>query len=130
MQLYLVTTLPLACSSYTTINDSTRSTSYTNSAGCDNTVFGSSGTWVRFTGVGGTQIPTSPPATNRCGTDATGWYNGFMPNASTTINGTVCYNWSGSTCNWNTAIQVTKCNSFYIYNLINVPICNLRYCTV
>lgn len=80
-------------------------------------------------GSGGTTIPTSTPATHRCGTDAPGWYNGQMPNTSSVINGTVCYNWAGNTCNWSNTIQVANCITYYVYQLVKPPVCTLRYCT-
>jgi hypothetical protein len=47
----------------------------------------------------------------------------------TTTNGTVCFEWSSNTCNWNTKIQVTNCGSYYVYQLGAPPVCSLRYCT-
>lgn len=128
--LCLAANLPSACSSYTTISDSTRSITYSGSSGCDQSTFSSSGTWVRFTGSGGTQIPTSAPAYYRCGTSAPGWYNGAMPSAGNTVTGTVCYYWSGNTCNWSNSVQVANCNSYYVYYVVRPPVCSLRYCTV
>jgi len=86
--------------------------------------------WVRFVGAGGTQIPTSAVGTGRCGTQATGWYSGEMPNAlDAATNGTVCFEWQSKTCNWNTSVLVTNCGSYYVYRLNAPSVCNLRYCT-
>ncbi|CAF1412892.1 unnamed protein product, partial [Adineta steineri] len=86
--------------------------------------------WVRFVGVGGTQIPTSPVPVSRCTTDATGWYSGQIPTTvDTTTSGTVCYNWVSNNCHWNNSISVTNCGSYYVYQLCAPPACELRYCT-
>ena len=122
--------LPSQCSSYTTNNDTTRSVSYSGTVACDSTAFGT-GRWVRFVSPAGTSIPTTAPSTYTCGSDATGWYNGVYPAiAGSTNTGTVCYNWSGNTCNWSNSIQVTNCLTFYVFFLTNPPACQLRYCVV
>ena len=123
--------LPAQCSSYTVYADSTRLTTYTSSSVCDSGVFGTSGVWVRFQSPGGTLIPSSAPSTSTCGTDAPGWYNGPYPSSlgSTTL-GTVCYNWSGATCNWSNQISITHCGSYFVFLLVDPPVCNLRYCNV
>ncbi|CAF4418824.1 unnamed protein product, partial [Adineta steineri] len=112
------------------INDPTRSVNVTTSGGCDQSLFSSGAMWVRFVGVGGTQIPTSPVATFQCDTEATGWYSGQMPTSvDTTITGIVCYNWVSSNCYFNNSISVTNCGSYYVYQLSAPPGCNMRYCT-
>ncbi|CAF2138813.1 unnamed protein product [Rotaria magnacalcarata] len=121
--------LPAACSSYTTISDSTRSVSYTTFVGCDSSSFSSSGMWVRFTGSGGTTIPTYAPGISVCGTSATGWYASALPSSGATVSGTLCYDW-GTTCQWSSSIQVANCNTYYVYLLYPSPVCNLRVCTV
>ncbi|CAF0823152.1 unnamed protein product [Adineta steineri] len=86
--------------------------------------------WVRFVGVGGTQIPTSPVGIGRCGADVTVWYSEQMPTGvGTTSNGTVCFHWTSSNCQWNSSIAVTNCGSYYVYQLSAPPVCNSRYCT-
>lgn len=120
---------PSQCSSYTTISDATRLTTAGGGSVCDSSVFSSSTTWVRFTAPGGTQVATTPPSANQCGTQATGWFNGTMPSSGSTVNGTACYVWGSNTCNWNNNIRVTNCGSFYVFGLILPPICNARYCT-
>ncbi|CAF2130280.1 unnamed protein product [Rotaria magnacalcarata] len=122
--------LPAACSSYTTISDSTRSVSYSGSSGCDSSSFSSSGMWVRFTGSGGTTIPTYAPGTSVCGTIATGWYASALPSSGATVSGTLCYQWISSTCQMSSSIQVANCNTYYVYFLYPPPGCYLRVCTV
>lgn len=116
------------CSSYLSINDSTRLASSSSVALCDQSLFTSNITWVRFFSPGGTQLATTAPSTYQCGTHATGWYNGTMPSAGLTVNGTVCYNW-GSNCFWSNSILVTNCGGFFVFGLVAPPGCNLRYCT-
>lgn len=122
--------IPFQCTNYTENSDATRSKNYTGSiATCDQTTF-SRAQWVRFTGSSGDIIPTSAVPDNRCGTHAAGWYSSEMPtNSFTTVNGTVCFSWSGNTCNWRSNIQVTNCGSYYVYYLTTPSVCQLRYCT-
>ena len=133
-EIFLATTttsaaLPSQCSSYTTDSDSTRNVAYTATVVCDTSTFSSTAVWVRFVSPAGTYIPTSAPSTSTCGTHAPGWYNGPYPStAGSTTTGTVCYNWSGNTCNWSNQIQITHCNTFYVFYLIAPPVCSLRYC--
>ena len=123
--------LPSQCSSYTSMADSTRNTAYASSSVCDSSVFGTTGIWVRFQSPGGTTIPTSAPSYYSCGTDAPGWYNGPYPSsAGSTTTGTVCYYWSGATCNWSNQISTTNCNGYFVFLLIDPPVCNLRYCNI
>ncbi|MCA9687574.1 MAG: hypothetical protein KC457_35765, partial [Myxococcales bacterium] len=87
------------------------------------------GMWYRFTGAAGVVMPESAPTIYSCGTDAPGWLNGVHP---TTDQGVVarqvCFNWGNNTCNWNSNIQVVNCGDFYLYNLVEPPVCYLRYC--
>lgn len=124
------TTIPSwsQCSSYVTINDSTRLSTSTGGSLCDTSIFTSNTTWVRFLPPGGTQIVTWNPSTNRCGAQVTGWYNGTMPSVGMSVNGTVCYSWNVA-CTWMNVIQVTNCGGFYVYGLIAPQGCSFRYCT-
>ena len=118
------------CSSYTTINDATRLQTAAGASACDQSIFSSStGTWVRFSGAGGTELATSAPGINLCGTQSTGWLSTALPASGATANGTVCFAWSSNTCNWNAAVLTTNCGSFYVYYLLAPPVCNARYCT-
>ncbi|CAF1601997.1 unnamed protein product [Adineta ricciae] len=119
------------CYKHQIINDPSRSSNATgNNLLCDQSVFNYTTTWVRFVGEGGTQIPTSAVMSNRCSTNAGGWYSGLMPNdAYSTTNGTVCFSYGNNPCFGNVAVQVTNCGSFYVYGLIRPAGCNFRYCT-
>jgi hypothetical protein len=115
--------LPSQCSSYNLLNDSTRAVTYGSGSACDS---GLAAGWYRFNGG---SMPTSVPSTDRCGTQATGWFNGTNPaTAGQNVSGTACFNWSGNSCNWSASIQVTNCNGYYVYYLNPSPNCNLRYC--
>ncbi|CAF0788844.1 unnamed protein product [Adineta steineri] len=118
------------CYNYTLINDSTRSVNVTAGTTCDSSLFSSGAMWVRFVGVGGTQIPTTPVVTGRCDTNVPGWYSGQMPTAvDTTTSGTVCYNWVSNNCYFSNSISVTNCGSYFVYQLCAPSTCDLRYCT-
>ena len=87
-------------------------------------------TWVRFGGLSGTHIVTSPPSAYTCGTYYPGWYIGQMPARSMTAVGAVCYVSSASaTCTWANGIYVTNCDAYYVYGLVDPPGCHMRYCT-
>ncbi|UJR19152.1 hypothetical protein I4U23_022282 [Adineta vaga] len=122
--------LPAQCFSYSNNSDSTRNVGYSSSSSCDQSVFGSTGKWIRFLSPAGTAIITYNPGYNYCGTNAPGWFKDSYPTlAGNTVNGTVCYYWSGNTCNWSNSISITNCDTFYVFLLIDVPTCSLRYCT-
>ena len=98
---------------------------------CDSSVFTASITWVRFTGSGGTQIPTYTLSGLQCNTHAAGYYTGSMPSAGSIVSGNVCFAYSGSACfSAAVTIQIANCGSFYVYGLAPVPGCNYRYCTI
>jgi hypothetical protein len=85
--------------------------------------------WYRFSGPAGTQMSTALIPTNRCATHAPGWLNGAHPIPSDGIVArTVCFNWNGNQCNWQAQIQVVACPGYYLYNLVDTPVCYLRYC--
>ncbi len=124
------------CSSYTTIDDPSRSILNIGFYGaCDNgALFNSSnnGAWIRFIGSGGSIMASSPPGTNRCGAYVTAWFNGTLP----TTQGTMAV---GEVClTGDPALDLDTYNStvfyctggYYIYFLIPVPFCNTRYCTM
>jgi hypothetical protein len=118
------------CYDYTTINDPTRNVNEGRGNAADQSYFSSGPQWVRFEGEGGTQIPTSQVAMYRCGTNAAGWYSGAMPSVpSTTENGTVCFAWSGGSCQYTHDIRVTNCGSYYVYYLSAPTSGGMRYCT-
>lgn len=122
---------PHQCSVYTVYNDATRHVSPAGGSTCDQTIFSTTfSTWVRFIGIGGTEIPRSATNASRCGTSYTGWYMGTMPTTSMTVVGMVCYASTTSDCFIFNSIVVTNCESFYVYGLIDPPVCNSRYCII
>lgn len=126
-----LTPLPIQCTTYLEIDDGTRLSSYSGgNSSCDQTLFAST-PWVRFTNTSGISLSNCPVATQFCGTNVTGWYSGVYPAIAGTItDGFVCFNWLTNTCSWQTFIQITNCNGFYVYALPPPPICNARYCTI
>ena len=126
-----VTPLPSQCMSYMNINDNTRQASYSGSMElCDQNLFVNA-TWVRFIGGSGISLANCPVAVDNCGGNVTGWYSGVYPaRAGGLTEGTVCFNWAKNTCYWQTNIQITNCNGYYIYQVLPPPTCIARYCTM
>ncbi|MDC0740351.1 DUF4215 domain-containing protein [Polyangium mundeleinium] len=94
---------------------------------CDSDTLGEG--WYRFMGAAGVQMPTFPPPEYACGTDAPGWVQGSYPlNQGEVVNATVCFNWSGNTCEWSSSIQIAHCGGYYVFYLPLTPVCTLRYC--
>ena len=123
--------LPIQCSSYSFVNDPTRLATAAGGSASDISMFSSTYVWYRFYGSGGTQIVTTTPAINRCGTVYPGWYASAMPNYGDTVIGTVCYAISStSICRYSNLVLVTNCGSYYVYGLIDPPAVSTRYCTV
>ncbi|UJR23712.1 hypothetical protein I4U23_026693 [Adineta vaga] len=126
--------LPTECSTYTTVDDPTRSINAPGYAlGCDNVspfLNRSQSIWIRFIGTGGTTLPLTTPGMNICGSQGTGWYYGTMPSTGQLLNGTACFTWDTSVCRFSASISVANCGSFYIYLLPPPPACMMRYCTI
>ena len=120
-------TLPAQCFSYTTNSDPTRLATYTSGSQMDNWL-GTTTTWVRFTGLAGTEIVTWSPGGYNCDTIYTGWYVSTMPSLGSTVSGIVCYSYITGICPLFNTIYVTNCGSFYVYGLVNPPTV-ARYCT-
>lgn len=124
------------CSSYTTINDPSRSVLQTGLYGtCDKgPLFNTSnnGSWIRFIGSGGSIMASSPPGANRCGGYVTVWFNGTLPTTQGTMaNGSICYSIELGYVLVSRDSNVVYCiGGYYIYFLPPVFICNARYCTM
>ena len=118
------------CYYYKYLTDAERSMAYYNGYNvyikCDHLLpFG----WYRFGGAAGTEMPTSCVGKNRCGTHAPGWLNGSHPRATDGIvRAKVCFHWSYDCCLWSANIRVRNCSGFYVYELVPLSACYLRYC--
>ncbi|RMX57261.1 hypothetical protein pdam_00010561 [Pocillopora damicornis] len=119
------------CTNYLQLNDRTRAASVPrgNILKCDQYDMPGDPKWYRFTGASGQMMATSCVPKHYCGTHAPGWLSGAHPTSvGQIVNARVCFHWGGSCCNWNTNIQIKKCNGFYVYKLHKTPVCWLRYC--
>ncbi len=126
-----LTALPLQCTNYTLVNDSTRSAGNSGGGGCDLPGPFDTRGWFRFVGLGGLILANCAPPINSCNTQASGWYSGVYPStAGGTMNGTACFNFYYGTCSYTASASVTNCNGYYVFYLGPPPQCNLRYCTV
>jgi hypothetical protein len=113
------------------INDETRNARHRDFIQCDQLLFESGPTWVRFSGGAGTRLASTPMEGFRCNTQGTGWYNGSYPTVvGATTTGTVCFGWPNNDCQWSNEISVMNCGKFYVFELDAPPACYLRYCTV
>ena len=85
--------------------------------------------WYRFIEGAGHQMPETPPPRFTCGTHAPGWLNGVHPSVEDgVVSREVCYNWNFGPCTWKNNIDVVNCKTFYLYKLVDTPVCALRYC--
>ncbi|CAF3736867.1 unnamed protein product [Rotaria socialis] len=126
------TNLPTQCTSYTSIADTTRLTSYTSCVSCfwDISPYFIAG-WYRFIAPGGTQMPAMPPSTGACGAAWPTWYNGTYPSTSgSTVSSAVCAQASGTLCHpsYYMPVSITNCNGYYVFYLTPVSTTNIRYC--
>ncbi|CAF1244512.1 unnamed protein product [Rotaria sordida] len=128
--------LPSQCTSYNTLTDISRLSTYTSGCcPCDSTV--STG-WTRITGSAGTQLITYPVSTSYCSTNTPGWWNGTHPSTiGATTSGTLCVSYSGYLCNPSYSISpilATNCSGYYVYYLQSMGCycCSFypRYCTI
>lgn len=120
------------CQNYATLNDDWRSTNNTNTEvlHCDQYINWQG--WYRlFLNQTSARIPERCVESNRCGTDAPLWITQPHPTWSGEIvNRTVCNDWSGSCCHFQShTIHVKLCHAnYYVYKLVKPYTCNLAYC--
>ncbi|KAL9963301.1 hypothetical protein ACROYT_G032488 [Oculina patagonica] len=115
------------CQNYQTLSDAERKETYSSvhPYQCDDNLDG----WYRFEGAAGTQMATTCPPTNRCGTYSPGWLsNGHPTVADGTVIRRVYFHRSGDCWRDSLSIQVKNCSSYYIYNLRPPLRCDARYC--
>ena len=91
--------------------------------------------WYRFMAPAGKRLPESPPKFSShnegvCGTHYTGWLNGHHPKkAGELVNRTVCFKVTYSqNCHYTKPVKIRNCGSYFVYYLVDVPDCALRYC--
>ena len=116
------------CSNYLTLSEADREKDFVsgNIRGCDDTL---SKNWYRFTGAAGTQMPTQAVPRRACGTSSSGWLSGTHPReVDGIVERTVCFTDFENTCRWTKTIRVRNCTDFFVYELVPVDFCNLRYC--
>ena len=119
------------CSSYTSINDWTRSVFEEGASQYGDT--GLNG-WYRFIGRSGDSmldyLPTTSSRYYRCNAEKPGYLLGQHPKGSEGIvSRTVCFIYSGSNCWWSTTIKVKNCGNFFVYKLHPLnSYSSLRYC--
>lgn len=123
--------MPYQCTSYTTLNDDTRLTSYVCS-GCYCDSMGN--TWYRIQGPSATRLASTPVSQGSCGTTYPVWFNATLPtNLYQTIVGTACMYYGSDPCypSYSLPVPVTNCGSFYVYYLrpVSSASCYYRYCT-
>ena len=128
-----------SCDDYFVLNDPTRNSEYlVSDYQCDqiDPSYGQQSpgwqgaAWYRMAEPAGTTIPEEPVDSSHCNTFVTGWLNGHHPaTAGETINGKVCFNYEGNTCDYETQIQIKHCTSYYLYYLVEAPNDFSRYCS-
>ncbi|XP_068718113.1 high choriolytic enzyme 2-like [Montipora capricornis] len=117
---------PVCSTNYATLSEANRERDYGGSNNCDKPL---RRRWYRFTGAAGTQMANSSVPRLSCGTHAPGWLRGSHPRiAEGVVQRTVCFTNFGNTCRWKRQIRVVNCLNFYLYKLVPVPFCRLRYC--
>ncbi|XP_048577990.1 pancreatic secretory granule membrane major glycoprotein GP2-like [Nematostella vectensis] len=119
---------PSECIDYTVLSEPDRNINYVNTDDkCDNSL----GTkWYRFTGDGGTMLPTYEVPRLRCNSRASGYMNGTHPSLEEGIvSRKVCFREFNDPCR-SINIRVRNCGPFYVYELVSSVTCFARYCTV
>lgn len=120
------------CQNYATLNDDWRSTNNTNTEvlHCDRDINWQG--WYRlFLNQTSARIPERCVESYSCGTHAPLWITQPHPTWSGEIvNRTVCNDWSGSCCHFQShTIHVKLCHAnYYVYKLVKPYTCNLAYC--
>lgn len=129
----------LACSNYRILNETDRKNDYNTLKNavrkCDGRLRKG---WYRFIGAAGTKMPSKVVPISRCLTDATGWLDGSHPTVNQgAVRSRVCFHWAGrdrrrrkydKPCMWSRYIRVLNCTTFFVYELIPIKRCHLRYC--
>ena len=80
--------------------------------------------WYRFVGAAGTKMATTTVDRYHCGTALPGWLHGAHPTVEEGKARRKVVFSDGSFI----FIEVKNCGSFYIYNILKPPGCEMRYC--
>ena len=75
-------------------------------------------------GAAGTKMPTTRVPAYRCGADWSGWLDGAHPTVGDgEVSKKVCFSDRDTGCKSEKNIFVKNCGSYFIYNLIPLPLC-------
>jgi len=127
------------CFNYKELNSPTRKRYFStpsNGYHCDNLRHGHTrdwkgAGWYRITGGAGTQLADTQVPVRHCGTRMTGSLTGGHPSVEQgEVTRTVNFNWDGSPAWTKTTINVINCGPYYVYYLVETPVCSNGYCTV
>ena len=81
-------------------------------------------------GAAGTKMPTTRVPAYRCGTDWSGWLDDAHPTVEDgEVGKKVCFSDRSTGCQSKNMISVKNCGSYFIYELLEPPVCNSRYCS-
>ena len=74
-------------------------------------------------------MPTQCVQDSRCGAVLSGWLKGGHPTlADGEVSSKVYFTRDGDCCKKSRDIKVKDCGSYFIYKLLKLPACDLRYC--
>lgn len=109
-------TIPAECTTYYTLNDSSRYWSTSGASKCDNHLV--SGHWYRFMGAAGVMMATYCIPQYRCNAYMSGWISGNHPSvAYDKVSGTVCMHYTSSCCYTSYSIEIRNCRYFWSTNI-------------
>ena len=127
----------MGCNDYKILNEYQRNHQVKTSGGssCDKTGLSYTNSqwhgddWHRFLPPAGTRIAEEAPGIKCCGTAVTGWMQGSHPTSlGETVTRTVCFQFGSDTCYRSTQIKVRNCGQFFLYRLVDTPVCTAGYC--
>ncbi len=65
----------------------------------------------------------------KCNTEMPGWVDGDHPSVDDgNVTRTVCFHGHLSCCQASVEIEIRNCSGFFVYKLVEVPSCPMRYC--
>ena len=130
--------LELGCNDYKILNEMERNhqVKTSGSSWCDQTGHSYTNSqwhgddWYQFLPPAGTRIAEEAPGGKHCGTNWSGWMQGSHPTSlGETVTRTVCFQGTSSlTCYKSSEIKVRNCGQYFLYRLVDTPICQAGYC--